>query len=227
MTGRHGCSAIPRHGFTLIELLTTIGIIGLLAGLTLPAVQSAREAARRAQCANNLKQLALALHNYHDTYGCLPLANTTTALAKPVGDRRFYVGQFSMQVRLLPGLEQRTLYDSINFDVGDDPGGGVSPPLLRSRRITSRTLRPERLSWRHISVPPMVGPIPAGEQLSGQRGHGRLSGHELPPSGQRKRDRLRVPRADPLRRHHRRPEPYGGVLRTTSRLRGRSASSIA
>jgi prepilin-type N-terminal cleavage/methylation domain-containing protein/prepilin-type processing-associated H-X9-DG protein len=102
-------------GFTLIELLVSIAIIGLLVALLLPAIQAAREAARRMQCTNNLKQLALAAHEYQLQQGSFPPG---------MGRRTFDYRPASMgccrataQVRLLPYLEQRVLYDSINFSI--------------------------------------------------------------------------------------------------------------
>ncbi len=101
-----------RQGFTLIELLVVIAIIAVLIALLLPAVQSAREAARRAQCTNNLKQLGLALHNYHSAVGSFPLGSTT-AYSDP-GVLTIW-GTWSAQSLMLPYLEQRPLYNAINF----------------------------------------------------------------------------------------------------------------
>jgi len=101
-----------RTGFTLIELLVVIAIIAILIALLLPAVQQAREAARRTQCKNNLKQMGLALHNYLDTYTVFPpsycaVPGTTTTVG----------GQWSVLARILPYLDQANLQSLVNWDV--------------------------------------------------------------------------------------------------------------
>jgi len=94
---------VRRRGFTLIELLVVIAIIAVLIALLLPAVQQAREAARRTQCKNNQKQMALALHNYHDTHGVFPMGNLGGI-------------NFTYQSYILPYLDQANLYNRLNFN---------------------------------------------------------------------------------------------------------------
>jgi len=101
---------LDRRGFTLVELLVVIAIIGVLVGLLLPAVQAAREAARRMSCSNNLKQIGLALHNYHDTFRVFPLSVLGEGPSAEGWQR-----QPSWLIRVLPQLEQGAAIDGIEY----------------------------------------------------------------------------------------------------------------
>ncbi len=111
-----------RRAFTLVELLVVIAIIGVLVALLLPAVQAAREAARRTQCKNNLKQLGLALHNYHDTFKVFPPGYISSNPGVTTNSSWCRSGSPSLQrapwtVLILPFLEQSSLHAKFNFNV--------------------------------------------------------------------------------------------------------------
>lgn len=107
------------RGFTLIELLVVIAIIGVLIALILPAVQAAREAARRMQCVNNLKQFGIAIHNYHDIHTAIPPGRIWRPGPFGCGMGVFTGCQSTPWfMMLLPQIEQQALYDAINFDLG-------------------------------------------------------------------------------------------------------------
>jgi prepilin-type N-terminal cleavage/methylation domain-containing protein/prepilin-type processing-associated H-X9-DG protein len=107
---------MTRRGFTLIELLVVIAIIGVLVGLLLPAVQAAREAARRIRCVNNLKQVGLAVHNYHDAVGTLPLGCIVTfdRSGSPI-----FPG-WGATARILPYLEDQNKFNACNFSLANE-----------------------------------------------------------------------------------------------------------
>ena len=117
-------SKLPPRGFTLIELLVVIAVIGILVSLLLPAVQQAREAARRTQCRNNLKQIGVALHNYHESnqvfppayVGAVGVAGTAFGFSYP-DDNSNGASGFAWGTLLLPQLDQAPLSKSLNFSL--------------------------------------------------------------------------------------------------------------
>ena len=101
----------PNRGFTLVELLVVIAIIGIMVGMLLPAVQEAREAARRVQCKNHLKQIGLACHNYHSAFKNLPPSVIVNLNVSSTGNN----GAWGVHGRILPYLEQGNLYDVVDL----------------------------------------------------------------------------------------------------------------
>ncbi len=146
-----------RSGFTLIELLVVIAIIAVLVALLLPAVQQAREAARRSQCKNNLKQIGLAIHNYEGAFNVFPFGKGAgyAFLGAPAYPR------WSAQAMILPYLEQAPLYNTLNFNNPPDTPGmaGAVPTFMPAYQspggintIGSQTLIPAFLCPSDVSV---------------------------------------------------------------------------
>jgi type II secretory pathway pseudopilin PulG len=123
--------AIPRAGSAVIELLTVVAIIAMVLGLMLPALGRGREAARRAGCANNLRQLMLALQNYEESHRVLPPGGIDGKGPVEPGGNGLQIGWIA---NLLPFIEQRSLYDSIDFDV---PVYAPANATVALTRITS------------------------------------------------------------------------------------------
>lgn len=170
-----------RHAFTLVELLVVVAIIGVLVALLLPAVQAAREAARRMTCQNHLKQLALACHNYHDTNLVLP----------PAYNR---INNLSWIVSILPYIEQKTLFDQISPVAGDFTMQGKNNPhgLTKLSVILCPASPVQRMMLRsidHINLPDLV-PANTGQPpftthyygISGPRGGNYPTLDQMTPS---------------------------------------------
>jgi prepilin-type N-terminal cleavage/methylation domain-containing protein len=142
-------------GFTLVELLVVIAIIGVLVALLLPAVQSARESSRRTKCLNNLKQLAIALHSYHDTIGCFPPGYLEN---NPLTDRANWI------TLILPFHEQAAIFQL--YDPTTSTGGGAANFKLNSANI------PVMQCPSDVNAPPVeypgqaIGPFALGNYLA-------------------------------------------------------------
>jgi prepilin-type N-terminal cleavage/methylation domain-containing protein len=166
-------NCVANKGFTLVELLVVIAIIGMLIALLLPAVQAAREAARRMQCSNNLKQLGLALHNHHDTYNAFPINSVIQSKGayynRPgIGTNQTYqYGRLGFITTLLPFAEQAALYEACMVSrcsnagdcmVGSDENTYTGAGVL----VDDRADQP----W-HKQVPGLVCPSDGGSAKGG------------------------------------------------------------
>jgi prepilin-type N-terminal cleavage/methylation domain-containing protein/prepilin-type processing-associated H-X9-DG protein len=167
-----------RRGFTLIELLVVVAVIGVLAGLLLPAVQAAREAARRAQCTNNLKQIGLAMNNYEAALGAYPFG---VGGGGPAG----HVPRWSPQSQLLPFLEQGALFNALNFAYipwASDPAFGPPNQTALAIRVATflcpsdsdRIVELDRLA--HNNYRACAGTLPYNLAADSPDGTGRNDG---------------------------------------------------
>jgi prepilin-type N-terminal cleavage/methylation domain-containing protein/prepilin-type processing-associated H-X9-DG protein len=162
-------------GFTLIELLVVIAIISVLIALLLPAVQSAREAARRSQCINNLKQLGIGLHNYHGSWNAFPVGflyayQNVLPISSPLQYR------WSVLAQMAPCLEQANVFNALNFDfpIAHRPSGGPTPfwPYFPANTTAMATQVALFLCPSDGAPPPAVGSGPTNYAFCSGNGSG-------------------------------------------------------
>lgn len=148
-----------RKGFTLVELLVVIAIIGILVGLLLPAVQAAREAARRMQCTNNLKQIGIAMHNYHDTLRNFPYGSYNITEVWPSVGSNWRVG-------IMPYIEMGNVYNQLNFNASSHfmAGGAAGADALKNNQALRGLSVP---SYRCPSTSFMTFDIASGSNNNG------------------------------------------------------------
>ena len=170
-------SSLSRRGFTLVELLVVITIIGILIALLLPAVQAAREAARRMQCANNLKQIALAMHNYHVAFNSLPAGSWCTPELCTAG----IYGGHNWLGSLMPYLEMQALYDMLDFRVKMNLVPNYLVPLERELPNLACPTDPHAglLSHRRFSD----SSLPQGSHIAGSFKANSMGASYLPCAG--------------------------------------------
>jgi prepilin-type N-terminal cleavage/methylation domain-containing protein len=174
---------LKRRGFTLVELLVVIAIIGILVALLLPAIQAAREAARRSECTNNLKQIGIGLHNYHDTYRTFPLGSFNLR-------NQWMSNGTNWRTLILPFIEEGALHGQLSFNRTDffaagwhgnmGPNAALCDVIIDTYQCPSSTIRPfdnphgwsnnlRTLNIHYVGNQGSARPIPGGAPNRGTR----------------------------------------------------------